>query len=494
MKRETVIAAGAALVSGVLLGCSYPPVGVGFAAWVALVPLLWWMEGKRPGSIFWWVFLSGIVFHLFTVSWMSHITWVGMLCAVIALSVFYTIPIWITGLTWSRWRRFGVFLLPFTVAGVEWARSFDVLAFPWMILGNSQTSYPWLIQYADITSAFGVSWWVALMNVAVYRFLKRRTVRRFAVLGMLIVLPLGYSAAVITHPLPSEGALRVALIQGNVLPGEKWGPGRELWNINLYRDLTIDTMASEPDFIIWPETATPVYLCEDYRYLNMVQSLVDSLGVPLLTGTPAFDYTSDKKWNAACLIEPSGRDIQRYEKIHLVPFGEAFPLDELFPSLRNIELGQANWDEGEDFVVFEPRTLSPFNVAICFESIFPDLIREFITRGSEFIVVITNDVWFGPVSAPIQHAMISVFRAIEFHRPVVRCANTGISMVIDRYGRIKSRTGTFERATLVDTIEPSSRLTFYARYGNLFSGMCLVVTLLALVFSLVFRRKPPEAG
>ena len=489
MRKGIVTAAGTALVSGVLLGSAYPPVGLGFMAWVALVPLLWWMEDKRPGRIFGWVFFSGFVFHLFTLSWLHRITWLGMVCAIIALSLVYAVPFWVTGIAWLRWRRYGVFLLPFAVAGIEWARSFDVLAFPWMILGNSQASYPWLIQYADITSAFGVSFWVALMNVAVYRVLKSRTLRRFALLGALIVLPLVYSAAVINRPLPPEGTIKVALIQGNVLPDEKWGIGRDIWNINLYRNLTAEIAASEPDFVIWPETATPVYLCEDYRFRNLVQSFVDSLGVPLLTGTPAIDYTSDEKWNAACLIEPSGGDIQRYAKIHLVPFGEAFPFDERFPDLRKIDLGQANWDEGEDFVVFEPKSLPPFNVAICFESIFPDLIRKFVKGGSNFIVVITNDVWFGPVASPIQHAMISVFRAIEFHRPVARCANTGISMVIDRYGRIKSRTGTFERTTLVDTIEPSSRLTFYARYGNVFSALCLTVTLLAMVVPFISRRR-----
>jgi apolipoprotein N-acyltransferase len=173
--------------------------------------------------------------------------------------------------------------------------------------------------------------------------------------------------------------------------------------------------------------------------------------------------------------------VQRYDKIHLVPFGEAIPLSNLFPVLNRIDFGQANWDNGTKTVVFKSPMLPPFNVAICFESIFPDLIRKFIVKRSQFIVVITNDVWGGPYSLPIQHAMIAVLRAIEFHRPVVRCANSGISMFIDPYGRVVSKTGTFVRTTLTGTITPSARQTLYARFGNVFSMVCFGITLCYLI-------------
>ena len=179
--------------------------------------------------------------------------------------------------------------------------------------------------------------------------------------------------------------------------------------------------------------------------------------------------------------------MERYDKIHLVPFGEAIPLDDIFPSLRKFHLGQANWDAGTKPVVFNSPQLPPFNVAICFESIFPDLIRKFIVRGSQFIVVITNDVWFGPYSSPVQHAMISVLRAIEFHLPVVRCANTGISMIIDPYGRVVNKTKTFERDILIGDIIPGTKKTVYAKFGNFFSMLCLLISLFSIIFYIYMK-------
>jgi apolipoprotein N-acyltransferase len=489
---ERFVSYAAVLVTGVFLGCSFPPIGPGFLAWFALIPLLIWMEGKRPLAVYGYVFLTGLVFHAITISWIRHITWAGMITAVLALSAIFAIPFWIASFVSSRWPRHGIFILPFAVAGIEWIRSFDVLAFPWVIFGNSQAAYWRLIQFADCTSVFGISWWVVMVNVVGYRFARHRSVGRFAFIVLSFIVPLAYSAYVLTHQDPVNKKVTVSLIQGNIYPDEKWEAGKELWNIELYNSMSVGTMKSAPDLFVWPETAAPVYLCQEPGYLRIVQSMVDSTGIPLLTGTPSINVDSDIIWNSACFLQPYQHDIPMYDKIHLVPFGEAIPFDNLFPSLKKIDFGQANWDEGKRVTVFKPETLPPFNVAICFESIFPDLMRKFVVKGSQFFVVITNDVWFGPISSPIQHAMISAIRAIEFHRTVARCANTGISMVIDRYGRILSRTGTFERTTLVDTIEPNDRMTFYARFGNIFSIMCFAITVIVLVISMFVHKQGTE--
>ena len=251
--------------------------------------------------------------------------------------------------------------------------------------------------------------------------------------------------------------------------------------MNLYHTMSIESMSYDPDLIIWPETAIPVYLNKNIRYRRIIHSLVDSIGVPVLTGMPAADYENDKKWNSAGFFQPGDEKIQRYNKIHLVAFGEAIPFDDYFPSLRKLHLGQANWDKGKEPVVFRSPVIPPFNVVICFESIFPDLVRKFVLKGAQFITVITNDVWFGPHSSPIQHAMIAVLRAIEFHRPVVRCANTGISMIIDPYGRVVDKTGTFERTILTGVITPGTGQTFYLKYGNIFSIFCLFITCVMLI-------------
>lgn len=476
-------------VSAALLGLAYPPVGLGFLAWIALVPLLFVVEALPMRQVFLWSWITGIFFFGATISWIRHITWVGMILSVLVMALLYSLPFVLARLTREAYPRLWLFSLPFAVAGLEWVHSFDSLAFPWVIYGNSQACYPWLIQFADITSAFGVSWWVIMVNVLLFALLRKRTVLRWASLGLLFLAPLAYSHAVIHSAPPPGKPLTVSLIQGNVSPDEKWDANMVQWNIDLYHSMSKQAMVYHPDLLVWPETAIPAYILQEPYYRRMVQDFVDSAGIPILTGLPAIDINTEETWNAAGLFLPGRTNVQRYDKIHLVPFGEAFPLDNVFPQLRKIQLGQANWDEGKNIVVFTSPQLPPFHVAICFESIFPDLNRKFVLQGSQFITVITNDVWFGPKSSPIQHAMISVLRAIEFHRPVARCANTGISMIIDPYGRIQQRTDTFVRTTLTGTITPRSEMTFYARYGNLFSMGCFLFTLIVFGLSLSFRRQ-----
>ncbi|MDP2981760.1 MAG: apolipoprotein N-acyltransferase [Candidatus Latescibacter sp.] len=486
MKRST--AGSMALASSVLMSLAFPPFGLGFLAYVGLIPLILLTEKLTIRQLFFWSWISGVAFYAVTISWILNVTWIGMILAVLVMAIFYALPFVITGFVRTVHPRLWLLSLPFVLAGLEWIRSFDQLAFPWMIVGNSQTYYPWLIQFADITSAFGVSWWVAMVNTAIVLLARRRSVARFAFLGLLFLVPLFYSQAVIRSANDSGRKITVALVQGNVLPDEKWDENMVLWNVNLYRTMSQQAMAYKPDLLVWPETAIPTYLLEAPVYRWMVQALVDSTGVPLLTGLPAVDLTNQDTFNAAGLFLPNENKVRRYDKIHMVPFGEAIPLDEYFPALRKLDWGQANWRRGKEAVIFTSKQLPPFNAAICFESIFPDLIRKFIVKGSQFITVITNDVWFGPRFSPIQHAMISVMRAIEFHRPVVRCANTGISMIIDPYGRVMKKTKTFERTTLIGTITPQTGMTFYARYGNLFSLGCFLFSLILLFFTVYKKR------
>ncbi len=492
MNRLVLFACAA--LSGVLLFLSFPPMNTGFLVFIALAPMLWAVPRAAPRMVFLSAWFSGLVFLGSSLFWIRHITGVGMVLAVLVLAVFHAVPFWLTGVLYRRSALWGFLVFPCAVAGMEWIRSFDQLAFPWMILGNSMTAYPALIQFADITSAFGVSWWVAAVNVCVLALALRPSLVRVLALALLFAVPWGYSRAVIDSFPPPGRMVRVALIQGNVMPEEKWADGLEEWNIELYRSMSRDAMAHDPDLIVWPETATPVYLADVAPYRRMVQTLVDSIGVPVLTGMPAKDFGTGETWNAAGLFVPGRTEVERYEKIHLVPFGEAIPLDNTFPSLRRFDFGQANWNEGSEVVVFDTPGIPPFNVAICFESIFPDLIRKFIVRGSRFIVVITNDVWFGPNESPIQHAMISVMRAIEFHRPVVRCANTGVTMIIDEYGRIVDRTSTFERTILAGAVAERSSSTFYLRHGNVFSAACFLVSILSLIAYLILSVRTGRRG
>ena len=477
-----------AVLSGLLLSAAFPPAKLGYFAFVALIPLLFIMRSYSPGRVLLWSWIAGLVFHLITMFWLRIITWAGLFLAIPVLAFFFALPFFLARLVYMKNKTLGLSVLPFAVTAIEWLRSFDLLAFPWMILGNSQSSYPMFIQFSNITSVYGVSAWVVALNISAFLLIKRKNLIRWLFMFALLALPVAYSLYVLQWEDDSGGeSIRVALVQGNVLPEDKWSDGGEFWNVNLYRTMSIEAMEYDPDLIVWPETATPLYMPQNPRYRRMVQSLADSINVPIVTGTPSIDFETGKTWNSAVLVEPGAKRLQKYDKIHLVPFGEAIPLDEYFPSLRRINFGQANWDRGTEPVVFESHHIPRFNTVICFESIFPDLVRRFVTKGSEFITVITNDVWFGANGSPQQHAMISVFRAIEFHRPIVRCANTGISMIIDANGRILHRSDTYVRTTVIGNIKPSEVQTFYMRYGNVFSMLSVLITAGMVMSALVTR-------
>ena len=480
-------ALGLSCISGLILAGAFPSIKLGYFAFAGLLPLFTILRNYTTGKVLLWVWVSGLVFHGITLFWMRNITWAGMLIAIPILAFFFALPFAVSRIIYEVSPRLGFVVLPFAVAGTEWMRSFDGLAFPWMILGNSQSSYPFFVQFADITSVYGVSAWIVLVNISLYLLVRKKTLGRWLLLTALFVLPTTYSLFVIHTNCPGGEELKVALVQGNVLPEEKWKNNLEFWNVKLYCTMSIEAMAHEPDIIVWPETATPVYLLQTPHYRHMVQSLVDSIGVPVLTGMPSSDSKTEKSWNSAGYFVPGQYDVMEYKKIHLVPIGEAIPLDNYFPSLRKLEFGQANWDEGSEAVVFTSAYVPPFCTVICFESIFPDLVRRFVKKGVEFLVVITNDVWFGPGTSPEQHAMIAVFRAIEFHRPLIRCANTGISMIIDPFGRILKQTGTFKRETLIGSITPTTRKTFYLRFGNVFSVMSILFTTGCLIGCIFFR-------
>jgi apolipoprotein N-acyltransferase len=482
-------------LTGILLIAAHPPLHAWPVAWVSLIPLLVLAIHSRPLAAFSWAWAAHTLFHGVSMFWLVHhpdlnlIVWV---LVSVALSVFAAIPYVAASIIARRNILHAVILFPFALAGMEWARSFDQFAFPWFVLGNTQTGFPFIIQFADTIGVYGVSWWIASLNAAAVLLVWRhRTVSRWVLLTALIAVPMIYGAATYSRSYGNPDArLNVAVIQGNVSIEDKWAAGMTEWNALLYQSMSVESLAYKPDLIVWPETAVPEYVMEVQYYQLLMQSFVDTHGVPILSGIPAIDIESGNTWNAAGLFMPGESNVQRYFKTHLVPIGEAIPYDNIIPALGRLDFGQANWTEGEEYTVFKEPGLPAFNAAICFESIFTDLMRHFADCGSEMFVVITNDAWFGRSASPVQHQMISVMRAIEFRRPVVRAANTGISCFIDASGRITEETALLERAFRIETVQPSSVRTVYARFGYLFGAVAFLVSFFPAVFYLIRYTKP----
>ncbi|MDZ7413667.1 MAG: apolipoprotein N-acyltransferase [candidate division KSB1 bacterium] len=481
------------LLTGISLTLAFPPFHVGFLAYVSLIPFFFLLRGKTFGETFRWSYLCGLIVSVGTLYWINWVTLPGGLAAIVVLPLYFSIYALLHHLVHKQWGEIAFVTIPFLWTGVEFLRSLGEIAFPWTLLAYTQTRYLKLIQFANITSAFGVSFWVATINVLLYRVILTRRNWRAALAYaasalLLFALPWWYGTRVMSKEKAPDRSLRVVLVQGNIDPLLKWD--RELKELNFatYERLTRGSICHNPDLVVWPETATPCYLRHEPEDMDRVRRLVDSLGVPLLTGSPDYVYDLESgfaTYNSAFLLLPGEDDLQRYAKMQLVPFGERVPYQDAFPFslvkrlLDALELGEGNWSPGKDAVVFtmpHREGASRFSVPICYESVFPELVRKFVVRGAEFLVVITNDAWFGRPSLPrwlcggmYQHAEIAVFRAIENRIAIARCANTGVSALIDPYGRIVQATDIFVEAVVAGEVPLRREDTFYARHGNVFT-------------------------
>jgi len=280
--------------------------------------------------------------------------------------------------------------------------------------------------------------------------------------------------------------VRVALAQPNISSDEKWDAAHQEKSIRTLSRLSREAAEQmpKPDLLVWPETSLPFYLRLEAPKLERLFDLIHEVNVPLLAGYPDATLSMSgggvTTYNAAGLILPSRMIAAQYEKIHLVPFGERIPFQEVLPFLGKIDLGQAEWTPGKEAKVLPLRD-APFGVLICFESIFPDLARDYGVDGARFLVNITNDEWFGPTAAPRQHADMAILRCVEQDLGMARCANTGISMIIDPVGRVAQRTPLFREALLTGDVELGAGPTLFRQWGDWVTGLCLGLVLVLIL-------------
>jgi apolipoprotein N-acyltransferase len=456
------------VVAGVLLGAAFLGENLGFLAWIAFVPLLAALEGRaaepRPlSSAFRAGYAFGFVFFLVSLHWIARLSnvaitvpWLKYPAWIVAAAYLGLFPALATWLSVALTRRSGLSLAATFVPAwllVEELRGSGELGFPWFQAGYTQHAYPPLIQMASLGSVTLVTAWVLLVNVLLWRAWAPhrapgapRPSRALAIAGLLltVVLPWLWGLRVLAAaPQPKEPRPVIALVQGNI-PGEiKWAGQHQREILTRFLDLSHDalTRSPRPALVVWPETATGSYLRRQLDQTLEVARFAVQERVPVFAGFP--DYRIDslgvtRYYNAAGIFHPSGMPGAIYAKRHLVPVGERMPFQRWFPQLGRLELGQAEWTPGHGTVLFSGPG-GRFAPLICFESIFPDLARQDVRRGARWLVNITNDEWFGNSAAIHQHAAMAVFRAVENHVPLARCANTGLTLMVDAYGRVTRR-------------------------------------------------------
>jgi apolipoprotein N-acyltransferase len=283
--------------------------------------------------------------------------------------------------------------------------------------------------------------------------------------------------------LTREGTpLRVGLIQGNIAQGDKWKPGEARRIATTYVAMTRDAVRRGAQFVIWPESSTPFMFEEDDAGEAMIRDLAREVRVPLLFGSEQVerDAGTVRLYNAAFALSSTGETTAVYRKIHLVPFGEFIPLKNLLYFVSPLVERLTDFSAGSA-VVLLPVGEGVVSTAICYEVVYPSLAREAVMGGSQLLTTMTNDAWYGESSAPFQHFELASMRAIEQGRYLARAANTGISGVVDPYGRVVGRSAIFEQVGLVEEVRLLTGRTIYSSTGDVIAYLAIVLTLVALV-------------
>ena len=486
-------------MSGILLALSFTHPGHPAFAWIALTPLLVALA-RRPGArlrAFGLGFIAGAVYFAGTVYWTgATVRTFGGLSAPVAVLVAALLVAYLAlfpalfavVLAWmlDRLGRRALWLAPAVWVTSELGRTYFWSGFPWLLLGYSQTTTLAVAQAASLVGVFGLSGLVALVATGLAPLpLAARPARRdwmaaAAPIGVVGLLAVWGSVRVSAGELTRAGrALPVALVQGNVAQNEKWDPRHAPAILTRYLDLTGEAVARGARLIIWPESSTPFYFESDIREGERIRALVRRAGVRLLLGSDQVEPGAPPKYyNAAFMVQPDGRTAAVYRKVHLVPFGEYVPLQSLLFFVGSIVESVSDFTPGEAIVPL-PLDGVTISTAICYEIVYPGLVRQAVRQGSQLLTTITNDAWYGNSSAPHQHFLQASMRAIEQGRYLARAANTGISGIVDPYGRVLSRTGLFETTVVTGEVRLLSGLTVYGRIGDLFAYLCAALTFAA---------------
>jgi apolipoprotein N-acyltransferase len=477
--RDRLGQAALLAAAGVVLALAYPRTDWEVGAWFALAPLFVVALRTRARAAFGWGWLYGLVFFLVLLRWLDFtfrtyseipwpLTW-GPLFLLAGWCALYIAAI--SGLMSLIARRrspvWALVTAPFLWVGGEWLRGHLLGGFPWGTLGYSQYLRLPVIQIAELGGVHAVSFVVVAVNVAlagavVLSF--RRALAGFVLAGALLAAVLAFGLSRLAAAPPPDGP-RIALMQPAIEQPLKWDPNHATVVLKIYLELTRQAAAGRPDLIVWPETASPTPLRQDAGLLGTLAALSGELGVPLLIGSVDVEQgTPPRLTNSAFLVTARGIT-GRYDKIHLVPFGEYVPLSGVIGFVRGWAEFIAELEPGTRAVVFAGPP-APFGIVICYEGIFPDLFREFVNNGARLMVNMTNDGWFGLTSGPAQHLSMYPFRAVEHRIAVVRAANTGVSAFIAPSGQIVRQLGLFERGVLADGVPLRQGRTLYTRLGD----------------------------
>ncbi len=526
------------LLTVVLAVVSFPPFNVPEAAYVMLVPGIFWAYRQPRLKVYAWTLgAAQAVAWTIILGWLHHVTWLGLF--LLGPFVGLWIGTWYLGAWWTVPRMLGQPTINRLVAMlglcglwvmVEWTRTWFLGGFPWLPMSASQWLRPSILQIAAYTGSWGVSFVLIAVNIGFAAYAHRlfregatgfnkRSQEFFLALFLLMGCLCVHFQEAFARLRFSVPFARVAFVQPYIPQSVKWDASKAPEIVRVLQQTTLDAAATRPDLILWPEASTPWAVRGDESVKQFVESLAQEARAPLLLGSIAIENagTPKEQWfNGAFAVSPQfGVQHDYYAKRHLVPFGEFVPLRPVLGWLKKFVPIGDDFTPGADSSPLivrlrgEPVVIGPL---ICYEDIYPDLARYSVRAEASVLTVLTNNGWFGEGGAAYQHAAHSVLRAVEFRRPVLRCGNGGWSGWIDEFGSVRAvltrdadgvhtepkyaEDGTiYFRGTATVNVTRDSRWintrTYYAEHGDWFVIVSAVLAALALSVMMVSARSLP---
>ena len=484
------------MISGIIVGLSYPP-GFGIIALFRLVPLIRVWLTSSPRSSLKYSFLSSIVCSMISLYWIglnSGASIVPVIMSLVAAILYLSIFWIITGysISWMK-KKYSktIYVIPFLWVGMEFLKSYGPLAFPWSNLALTQTNFLPILQIIDYTGSEGVSFWVILVNMTIYLILyeKQLKFKQYSILTFLIISPFLYGLIKINSYNEQLREKRfISIIQPNIDPNLKWESS--------YRDMLYGKMDSlntlaynlKSDLVLWPEAALPNYMRVSY-IRKKYEKLVQETSKPIMMGT--LDYKTIKNrrisLNGSIFFDGSTKN-KMYHKLFLVPFAEYIPLSTKFPILNNLNFGQGNFSHGEEYTLFNLDSIS-FSNLICYDLSNPLIVKDFIKKGARFLTVQANVAWLQNSSGVRQFFEMAKLRAIENRTGIALSANTGISGIINPLGEVAHKIRYNKQEVINGKVFLNNEVTFYSKYGNIFSKICFFISLLCLALIKLNRQR-----
>jgi apolipoprotein N-acyltransferase len=498
-----------ACLSGFLAALAFPGVNFYPLAFIGLVPLLVLIEKLDKKERFLAGLLAGFVHYILLIHWFlgtmhtyGHLNIYISICALILLCLYFALYFAFFFLIIGFFKQNSL-SMPFIAASLwvalEFLRSYIFTGLPWCIAGYSQYLNNYFIQIADITGIYGISFCIIFINALITLIVinikpgMKSAIKKVILPGLLILITFisVYSYGIsrynkIDTYIEKADYTKIAVVQGNIKQDVKWDKSYVQETLNKYFALSEKASKGNPDLIVWPETALPFYYGFSKNLSDQVDICVRKAKTNFLIGSPAFERIKEKTkyYNRVYLLNKFSIETGKYDKVHLVPFGEYVPLGKYLSFLGKLTAQSGDFTQGE-------KNTAPLNfgaadagILICFEIVFPNLSRNYVQKGADILLTITNDAWFGMSSAAEQHFSMAVFRAVENRRSLARAANTGISGFIGPKGKVYEKSDIFVEASLVYDLPILKIKSFYTIYGDVFAILCSI----AIIISFMVKR------